>query len=86
MKQIRLFVGMDVRKETISISIAEHGRSGPVRFIGVIPNTLEAVQRWRSSSQGMVSSTPAMKRAGLDTAFITSSQGWDTSAPWRRRR
>jgi hypothetical protein len=44
MKQtIRSFVGMDVHKATISISVAEDGRSGPVRFIGVIPNTPEAV-------------------------------------------
>ena len=43
MKQtIRSFVGMDVHKETISISVAEDGRSGTVRFIGVIPNTPEA--------------------------------------------
>jgi hypothetical protein len=39
MKQtIKSFVGMDV-KATISISVAEDGRSGPVRFIGVVPNT-----------------------------------------------
>ena len=37
------FVGMDVHKASISISVAENGRSGPVRFIGVIPNTPEAV-------------------------------------------
>jgi transposase len=29
---------MEVHKETISISKAEDGRNGPVRFIGVIPN------------------------------------------------
>jgi hypothetical protein len=45
MKQIRSFVGMDVHKATISISVAEDGRSGSVRFIGVIPNTPEAVQK-----------------------------------------
>jgi hypothetical protein len=45
MKQIRSFVGMDVHKATISISVAEDGRSGPVRFIGVIPNTPEAVDK-----------------------------------------
>jgi len=45
MKQIRSFVGMDVHKATISISVAEDGRSGTVRFIGVIPNTPEAVQK-----------------------------------------
>jgi len=41
MKQTRSFVGMDVHKATISISVAEDGRSGSVRFIGVIPNTPE---------------------------------------------
>jgi transposase len=45
MKQIRSFVGMDVHKTTISISVAEDGRSGPVRFLGVIPNTPEAVHK-----------------------------------------
>ncbi len=45
MKQVRSFVGMDVHKSTISISVAEDGRSGPVRFLGVIPNTPEAVHK-----------------------------------------
>ena len=45
MKQVRSFVGMDVHKATISISVAEDGRSGPVRFLGVIPNTPEAVHK-----------------------------------------
>jgi transposase len=36
---------MDVHKATISISVAEDGRSGPVRFLGVIPNTPEAVHK-----------------------------------------
>jgi hypothetical protein len=43
MHTVRSFVGMDVHKETISVSVAEDGRSGPVRFIGVIPNTPEVV-------------------------------------------
>jgi len=33
MQTARSFVGMDVHKETISISVAEDGRNGPVRFI-----------------------------------------------------
>jgi transposase len=45
MRTARLFVGMDVHKTTISISVAEDERSGPVRFIGVIPNTAEAVTK-----------------------------------------
>ncbi len=35
----RSFVGLDVHKETISVSIAEDGRDGSVRFLGAIPNT-----------------------------------------------
>ena len=38
MQTTRSFVGMDVHKETISISVAEDGRNGTVRFLGVIPN------------------------------------------------
>jgi hypothetical protein len=38
MQTVRSFVGMDVHKATISISVAEDGRNGPVRFLGVIPN------------------------------------------------
>jgi transposase len=41
--QSRSFVGLDVHKATISISVAEEGRSGAVRYIGVIANTPEAV-------------------------------------------
>ena len=73
MKTVRSFVGMDVHKETISISVAEDGRNGPVRFMGVIPNTAEDVPRWRSDSRGMGSSTFAMKRAVAGTESIASS-------------
>jgi uncharacterized protein with FMN-binding domain len=45
MKQSKSFVGMDVHKATISVSVAEEGRSGQVRFIGAIPNTPEAVHK-----------------------------------------
>jgi transposase len=45
MQTVRSFIGLDVHKTTISISVAEDGRSGPVRFIGVIPNTPEAVSK-----------------------------------------
>ena len=45
MKQTRSFVGMDVHKATISISIAEDGRNGPVRFLGVIPNTSDDIAK-----------------------------------------
>ncbi len=34
-----LYIGLDVHKETLSVSVAEDRRNGEVRFIGVIPNT-----------------------------------------------
>ena len=38
-----MFVGMDVHKESIDVSLAEEGRDGEVRHDGVIPGDLEAV-------------------------------------------
>ena len=34
-----LYIGLDVHKVSISVSIAEDGRDGAVRFLGEIPNT-----------------------------------------------
>jgi transposase len=43
--QTRSFVGLDVHKDTISVSIAEDGRDGAVRFIGVVANTPDEVAK-----------------------------------------
>ena len=40
-----MFVGMDVHKESIDISIAEEGRAGEVRHYGVIPGDLEPLDK-----------------------------------------
>jgi len=40
-----MFVGMDVHKESIDVSLAEEGRDGEVRHYGVIPGDLEAVAK-----------------------------------------
>ncbi len=40
-----LFVGLDVHKATISVTTAEEGRDGPIRFIGAIPNTPAALAK-----------------------------------------
>ncbi len=45
MQTTRSFIGMDVHKATISISIAEDGRDGPVRFLGVIPNVPDDIAK-----------------------------------------
>ena len=34
-----LYIGLDVHKVAIAVSIAEEGREGAVRFLGEIPNT-----------------------------------------------
>lgn len=37
--QKTLYVGLDVHKASISVTVAEEGREGAVRFLGAIPNT-----------------------------------------------
>lgn len=48
-----MFVGRDVHKESIDISLAEDGRDGEVRHYGGIPGDLEAVAKllWRNCSR-----------------------------------
>jgi hypothetical protein len=34
-----LYVGLDVHRASISVTLAEEGRDGAVRFLGAVPNT-----------------------------------------------
>ena len=45
MEKRSMFVGMDVHKESIDISVAEEGRQGEVRHDGVIAGDLEALAK-----------------------------------------
>ena len=45
MEKRSMFVGMDVHKESIDISVAEEGRQGEVRHYGVIAGDLEALAK-----------------------------------------
>lgn len=40
-----LFVGLDVHKMSISVTTAEDGREGAVRFCGEVANTPEQVRK-----------------------------------------
>ncbi len=40
-----MFVGLDVNKDSIDISLAEGGRDGEVRYEGVVRGDLEAVAK-----------------------------------------
>lgn len=44
MKHITKYVGLDVSKESIAVAVAENGR-GEARFVGTIPNTVEAIRK-----------------------------------------
>jgi transposase len=39
MPETARYIGLDVHKASISVTVAEEGRNGEVRFIGAIPNT-----------------------------------------------
>jgi len=41
----RSFVGLDMHKATIWVSVGEDGRNGEVRFLGAIPNTPHEVTK-----------------------------------------
>jgi transposase len=44
MKKATRFVGLDVHADTIAVAVAEPGRDGEVRALGVIPNQREALR------------------------------------------
>jgi transposase len=44
-KKNTLFVGLDVHAKTIHVAVAENGRDGEVRSLGIVPNRPEAIRK-----------------------------------------
>jgi transposase len=77
MQTARSFVGMDVLKETISISVAEDGRNGPVRFLGMIPNAADHVAKMAKRLS---------KHGELDFCYEASGWGCGIRSPLTAHR
>jgi len=45
MKNATRFVGLDVHADTIAVAVAEEGRKGEVRQLGIIPNRPAALRK-----------------------------------------
>jgi transposase len=71
MKSSTSYVGLDVHKSTISVAIAEDGRSGDIRDYGVIENRADILVKlvgvWVGTGNGCIF---AMRRAPVVMDFI----------------
>ena len=80
------FVGLDVHKQRISVSVADSGRRAALEYLGEIDNEPSAISKLclRLARPGVVLSF-AMGRVLAGMAFIVSSSASAIDATWWRR-
>jgi hypothetical protein len=70
MENRSMFVGLDVHKDTIDVSIAEGQRDGEVRHYGVIASDLEPLDKVVRAARPTGACTSCMKRGRAGSASI----------------
>lgn len=83
MAKRNMFVGMDVHKESIDISLAEDGRDGEVRHYGVITGDLEALAKIvRACGPRLGGCASSTKRGRVGLGFTGTSRARVRTASW----
>ncbi len=82
--ETRSFVGLDVHKVNIAVSIAEDGRNGEVRFLGTIPNTPDEITKLTKRLAKHGSLDFCYEAGPCGYGFIVSSCSWAIPA-WSLR-
>ena len=68
-----LYVGLDVHRASISVTIAEEGRDGAVRFLGAVPNTPTTSSSWPGGSHAMATGWSSATRPAAAVTASTAS-------------
>jgi hypothetical protein len=64
------YVGLDVHKATVCVAIAESGRGGEVREVGIFENRPDVLRKWLLGLASIgVASTSATKPVLVDMDF-----------------